>query len=78
MFNLNRMKRLLVKNLLTSVSMEMKGLAFVAAFSSVVMIFMAYDGQLAFLHAFSMMCIAGAFVVLAEVSDAVRDSVNEV
>ena len=76
MINVERLKRLFVWNLLEAISMTMKGVAFIAAISAVVMIPMAYDGEFAFVHVFAMMGIAGAFYVLAAVADAVRDSVN--
>lgn len=76
MINNERMKRLLVKNLMTAVSITMKGFAFIAAVSAIVMIPMVFDGEFAFMHVFAMMGIAGAFCVLAAVTEAVQNSVN--
>lgn len=76
MMNMERLKRLFVKNLLTAVSMTMKGLAFIASVSAVMMLWLAFDGEFAFLHVFVMAGIAGAFGVMAAVADAIRDSVN--
>lgn len=76
MINMERMKRLLARNLLTAISMAMKGLAYIAAVSSVLMLYLVMLGEFAFMHVFAMMGIAGAFGVMAAVADAVRDSVN--
>ena len=76
MINMERLKRLLAKNLLTAISMTMKGFAFIAAVSSVLMFYLVALERLAFIHVFAMMGIAGAFMVLAAVADAVLDSVN--
>ena len=76
MINVERMKRLLARNLLEAISMTMKGFSFIAAVSPVVMIPMAYDGEFAFVHVFAMVGIAGAFIVLAAVADAVKNSAN--
>ena len=76
MMNMERMKRIFVRNLMTVVSMTMKGLAFIAAVSAVIMLCLAFDGEFAFLHVFAMAGIAGAFGVMAAVADAARDSIN--
>lgn len=76
MMNMERLKRLFVKNLLTAISMTMKGFACIAAISAVVMIPMVYAGEFAFLHVFAMGAISGAFGVMAAVTEAVQDSVN--
>ena len=76
MINMERMKRLFVRNLLDAISMTMKGFTLVAAMSSVVMILLAHEGVLTFLNAFAMMGIAGASYVIGDVAEAVRDSVN--
>lgn len=76
MINVERMKRLLVKNLLTAIEITMIVFACITAVSAVVMIAMVYAGEFAFIHVFAMAGIAGAFMVLVAVADSVRDSVN--
>lgn len=76
MMNMERLKRLSVKNLLTAISMVLKGFAFFSAVSAVMMLWLAFDGEFAFLHVFAMAGIAGAFGMMAAVADAVRDSIN--
>ena len=76
MINVEHMKRLLARNLLEAISLTMKGLALIAAVSTVVMMMMVCNGEFAFVHMFAMAGIAGAFLVLAAVAEAVRDSVN--
>lgn len=76
MINMERLKRLLARNLLNAISITLFGFTCISVVAAVVMLSLVPEGEYAILHVYAMAGIAGAFGVMVAVACAVRDAVN--